>query len=187
VDKQGATWSQQGKGWQAWHGWGGDEARSWAKELVDRLDNQEREGEGLGAKPAQPVQLAVAPDPAIAQLAATLDRIGARLDAQQGDRSVTVNTPQQVYHLSLAVPPQDAPHVDVHVAPASVQLEAAPAPVINVAAPVVNVASPTVNVAAPNVTVNPEVRVDLTQEPIPAQTVKITRDQTGRITGADIR
>jgi lambda family phage portal protein len=43
VDKQGATWNQQGKGWQAWHGWGGDEARSWAKELVERLDKAERD------------------------------------------------------------------------------------------------------------------------------------------------
>ena len=25
VDKKGETWSQQGKGWQAWMGWGGDE------------------------------------------------------------------------------------------------------------------------------------------------------------------
>jgi hypothetical protein len=171
VDKQGATWNQQGKGWQAWHGWGGDEARSWAKEIVERLDKQGREGLSVRSHGAQ-----LSTPPSMAQLAASIERIGARLES-----------PLQVYHLSLAVPPQNAPKVDVHVAPASVQLEAAPAPVINVAAPVVNVAPPTVNVAAPNVTVNPEVRVDLTQEPIPAQTVKITRDQTGRITGADIR
>jgi hypothetical protein len=34
VDKQGATWDEQGKGWQAWHGWGGDEGRDWANEIM---------------------------------------------------------------------------------------------------------------------------------------------------------
>lgn len=34
VDKQGETWSEQGKGWQAWMGWGGDEGWSWAKRIV---------------------------------------------------------------------------------------------------------------------------------------------------------
>ena len=24
VDKQGATWGERGKGWAAWHAWGGD-------------------------------------------------------------------------------------------------------------------------------------------------------------------
>ena len=31
VDKDGSTWDEQGKGWQAWHGWGGDEGRAWAR------------------------------------------------------------------------------------------------------------------------------------------------------------
>ena len=30
VDKQGATWDDRGKGWQAWNGWGGDEGARWA-------------------------------------------------------------------------------------------------------------------------------------------------------------
>jgi hypothetical protein len=34
VDKQGATWDEQGKGWQAWHGWGGDEGRDWANQIM---------------------------------------------------------------------------------------------------------------------------------------------------------
>lgn len=39
VDKQGSTWSEQGKGWQAWHGWGGDSAYSWVSRIVKQLDN----------------------------------------------------------------------------------------------------------------------------------------------------
>jgi len=35
VDKDGATWSEQGKGWQAWYGWGGDEGRAWARRIVE--------------------------------------------------------------------------------------------------------------------------------------------------------
>jgi phage gp29-like protein len=38
VDKDGSTWSDQGKGWQAWHGWGGDEGFAWAKRKVEELD-----------------------------------------------------------------------------------------------------------------------------------------------------
>ena len=34
VDKQGSTWDEQGKGWQAWHGWGGDEGRTWANQIM---------------------------------------------------------------------------------------------------------------------------------------------------------
>ena len=34
VDKQGSTWDKQGRGWQAWMGWGGDEGRRWAKEIL---------------------------------------------------------------------------------------------------------------------------------------------------------
>jgi hypothetical protein len=37
-DKDGETWSEQGKGWQAWMGWGGDEGWRWARRIVDRLD-----------------------------------------------------------------------------------------------------------------------------------------------------
>lgn len=38
VDKQGATWSEQGKGWQAWHGWGGDPGGRWAMSVVRSED-----------------------------------------------------------------------------------------------------------------------------------------------------
>lgn len=36
VDKQGSTWDEQGKGWQAWQGWGGDEGWAWAKSILAR-------------------------------------------------------------------------------------------------------------------------------------------------------
>jgi capsid protein len=41
VDKQGSTWDQQGKGWQAWNGWGGDAGRTWANAIVERLNRKE--------------------------------------------------------------------------------------------------------------------------------------------------
>jgi len=42
VDKQGETWNEQGKGWQAWNGWGGDEGKAWASAIVRRLDRAEK-------------------------------------------------------------------------------------------------------------------------------------------------
>ncbi len=39
VDKKGESWDEQGKGWQAWHGWGGDAGFSWAKKIVGQMDN----------------------------------------------------------------------------------------------------------------------------------------------------
>lgn len=38
VDKGGETWDDQGKGWQAWMGWGGDEGWAWAKRILDRME-----------------------------------------------------------------------------------------------------------------------------------------------------
>lgn len=38
VDKQGETWSEQGKGWQAWHAWGGDAGARWAARELRRND-----------------------------------------------------------------------------------------------------------------------------------------------------
>ena len=38
VDKQGSTWDEQGKGWQAWMGWGGDEGWRWAKRIVEAAE-----------------------------------------------------------------------------------------------------------------------------------------------------
>jgi hypothetical protein len=40
VDKKGKTWPEQGKGWQAWMGWGGDAGWSWAKSIVKRFDDE---------------------------------------------------------------------------------------------------------------------------------------------------
>jgi phage I-like protein len=38
VDKSGETWSEQGKGWQAWNGWGGDAGYAWARKVVRQMD-----------------------------------------------------------------------------------------------------------------------------------------------------
>ena len=46
-DKQGETWDDQGKGWQAWNGWGGDEGFAWAKRKVEEFDRQ-REKKSCG-------------------------------------------------------------------------------------------------------------------------------------------
>jgi capsid protein len=43
IDKQGQTWAQQGKGWQAWHGWGGDAGQTWANAIVERLNKQRQQ------------------------------------------------------------------------------------------------------------------------------------------------
>ena len=40
VDKQGSSWPEQGKGWQAWNGWGGDAGFAWAKRKVKELENE---------------------------------------------------------------------------------------------------------------------------------------------------
>jgi hypothetical protein len=37
-DKQGKTWDEQGKGWQAWHLWGGDPGQSWSEKLVKQMN-----------------------------------------------------------------------------------------------------------------------------------------------------
>lgn len=44
VDKQGSTWDEKGKGWQAWMGWGGDAGYTRAKKIVEQL-NKTRSGE----------------------------------------------------------------------------------------------------------------------------------------------
>jgi len=41
-DKEGSTWDEQGKGWQAWNGWGGDDGWTWARRKVEEF-NRERE------------------------------------------------------------------------------------------------------------------------------------------------
>ena len=42
VDKRGATWDEQGKGWQAWHGWGGDAGFSWARKVVGQMEARDK-------------------------------------------------------------------------------------------------------------------------------------------------
>lgn len=37
-DKQGDTWGEKGKGWQAWHGWGGDAGRTWAEKIIRQVE-----------------------------------------------------------------------------------------------------------------------------------------------------
>lgn len=37
-DKDGATWGEQGKGWQAWMGWGGDPGRAWAERILREVE-----------------------------------------------------------------------------------------------------------------------------------------------------
>ncbi|NBW18627.1 MAG: hypothetical protein EBR82_62700, partial [Caulobacteraceae bacterium] len=43
VDKKGATWDEQGKGWQAWNGWGGDAGYAWAKKVVRQMESRDKE------------------------------------------------------------------------------------------------------------------------------------------------
>jgi lambda family phage portal protein len=43
VDKKGATWDEQGKGWQAWNGWGGDAGYAWARKVVRQMDSRDKE------------------------------------------------------------------------------------------------------------------------------------------------
>jgi len=42
VDKKGATWDEQGKGWQAWHGWGGDAGHAWARKVVGQMEARDK-------------------------------------------------------------------------------------------------------------------------------------------------
>lgn len=49
-DKQGETWDDQGAGWQAWMGWGGDPGYAWAKKVVKQMDAADGATEGK-AKP----------------------------------------------------------------------------------------------------------------------------------------
>jgi lambda family phage portal protein len=42
VDKKGATWDEQGKGWQAWHGWGGDAGYAWARKVVEQMEARDK-------------------------------------------------------------------------------------------------------------------------------------------------
>ena len=48
-DKQGSTWDDQGKGWQAWHGWGGDAGFAWARKVVKQMDAADKKAQALRA------------------------------------------------------------------------------------------------------------------------------------------
>jgi len=60
VDKQGSTWDEQGKGWQAWHGWGGDAGFSWSRKLVKQMDAADNKAQSLRAY-GEAIQLTEAP------------------------------------------------------------------------------------------------------------------------------
>jgi hypothetical protein len=53
ADKQGATWDEKGKGWQAWNGWGGDEGYSWSRTIVERLNKQQDQAKQLAEIPVE--------------------------------------------------------------------------------------------------------------------------------------
>ena len=61
VDKQGETWDEQGKGWQAWHLWGGDPGRSWSAKLVRQMNAADEQTRTSPAYPDDPD--AGTPDP----------------------------------------------------------------------------------------------------------------------------
>jgi hypothetical protein len=60
VDKQGSTWDEQGKGWQAWHGWGGDAGFSWSRKTVKQMDAADNKAQSLRAY-GEAIQLTEAP------------------------------------------------------------------------------------------------------------------------------
>jgi hypothetical protein len=49
VDKKGSTWNIQGKGWQAWHGWGGDSGYSFARKVVKQMNTADKKSTALRA------------------------------------------------------------------------------------------------------------------------------------------
>ena len=49
VDKKGSTWNTQGKGWQAWHGWGGDAGFAWARKVVKQMNAADDKAQALRA------------------------------------------------------------------------------------------------------------------------------------------
>ena len=48
VDKKGSTWDEQGKGWQAWNGWGGDAGYAWARKVVRQMNARDEKFSELG-------------------------------------------------------------------------------------------------------------------------------------------
>ena len=50
VDKKGATWDEQGKGWQAWNGWGGDAGYAWARKVVRQMEARDKKTEFVAGR-----------------------------------------------------------------------------------------------------------------------------------------
>jgi len=50
VDKKGSTFGEQGKGWQAWNGWGGDAGYSWAKKIVGQMEARDKKTEFVAGR-----------------------------------------------------------------------------------------------------------------------------------------
>ena len=50
VDKEGSTWDEQGKGWQAWMGWGGDEGRTWANSILAKQEKSMQKSFKAGSR-----------------------------------------------------------------------------------------------------------------------------------------
>ena len=42
IDKKAKGWDEQGAGWQAWNGWGGDAGYSWAKKIVGQMESKDQ-------------------------------------------------------------------------------------------------------------------------------------------------
>ena len=49
VDKQGSTWDEKGKGWQAWNGWGGDPGFTWSRKTVKQMNAADSKAQSLTA------------------------------------------------------------------------------------------------------------------------------------------
>ena len=49
VDKKGSTWSDQGKGWQAWHLWGGDDGFSYSRKVTKQMKAADQKVKSLTA------------------------------------------------------------------------------------------------------------------------------------------
>ena len=49
IDKKGSTWNNQGKGWQAWQGWGGDPGYSFARKVVNQMNRADEKTKTLRA------------------------------------------------------------------------------------------------------------------------------------------
>jgi hypothetical protein len=50
VDKKGSTWDEQGKGWQAWNGWGGDDGYAWARKVVGQMEARDKKTEFVAGR-----------------------------------------------------------------------------------------------------------------------------------------